>query len=60
MADVRTHEHGLDIAERYRFSIYDSMVLVSALEAGYRTFHSEDLHYAQRVEGQTIRNPFRT
>lgn len=58
IADVNTHEHGLDIAERYRFSIYDSMLLASALEAGCRTFFSEDLHHGQRIEGMTIRNPF--
>ena len=60
IADVNTHEHGLDIAERYRFSIYDSMLLASALEAGCGTFYSEDLHHGQRVEGMTIRNPFRS
>jgi predicted nucleic acid-binding protein len=54
-----THELGLDIAERYRFSIYDSMLLASALEAGCRTFYSEDLQHAQRIEDLTIRNPFR-
>src|SRR6478672_4942937 len=43
--DVETHERGLDIAERYRFSIYDSMLLASALEGGCRTFYSEDLHH---------------
>jgi len=59
VADVHTHEQGLDIAERYRFSIYDSMLLASALEAGCRTFYSEDLHHGQRIEGLTIRNPFR-
>lgn len=57
--DLGTHELGLDIAERYRFSIYDSMLLASALEAGCRTFYSEDLQHGQRIEGLTIRNPFR-
>jgi predicted nucleic acid-binding protein len=57
--DLATHELGLDIAERYRFSIYDSMLLASALEAGCRTFYSEDLHHGQPIEGLTIRNPFR-
>jgi predicted nucleic acid-binding protein len=57
---VATHERGLDIAERYRFSIYDSMLLASALESGCRSFFSEDLHHDQRLEGLTIRNPFRT
>ena len=58
--DIRTHELGLDLAERYRFSIYDSMLLASALEAGCRIFYSEDLHHGQRIEGLTIRNPFRS
>ncbi len=58
--NLATHQRGLDIAERYRFSIYDSMLLASALEAGCRTFYSEDLHHGQRIEGLTIRNPFRS
>jgi predicted nucleic acid-binding protein len=59
VADLNKHEHGLDIAKRYRFSIYDSMLLASALEAGCRTFYSEELHHGQRIERMTIRNPFR-
>jgi predicted nucleic acid-binding protein len=35
------------------------MLLASALEAGCRTFYSEDLHHGQRIDGLTIRNPFR-
>jgi predicted nucleic acid-binding protein len=58
-ANVTTHERGLDIAERYRFSIYDSMLLASALEAGCRTFYSEDLHHGQKIGGLTVRNPFK-
>jgi predicted nucleic acid-binding protein len=58
--DVAMHEQGLDIAERYKFSIYDSMLLASALQAGCRTFYSEDLHHGQRVGALTIRNPFRS
>jgi predicted nucleic acid-binding protein len=57
--DLDTHEQGLAIAERYKFSIYDSMLLASALQARCRNFYSEDLHHGQRIEGLTIRNPFR-
>lgn len=56
--DIATHEQGLDIVERYKFSIYDSMLLASALQAGCRTFYSEDLHHGQRIGSLTIRNPF--
>jgi predicted nucleic acid-binding protein len=59
VASLHTHERGLYIAERYLFSIYDSMLLASALEAGCRTFYSEDLHHGQHVEALTIRNPFK-
>jgi predicted nucleic acid-binding protein len=58
--DIATHELGLDLAERYRFSVYDSMLLAAALQAGCTTFYSEDLHDGQVVENTlTIRNPFR-
>jgi predicted nucleic acid-binding protein len=60
VADIATHEHGLDIAERYRFSIYDSMLIAAALQAKCTTFYTEDLHQGQRIEGLTIRNPFAT
>lgn len=56
--DIQTHELGLDIAERYKFSIYDSMLVAAALQAGCATFYSEDLQHGQRIEGLTIRNPF--
>jgi predicted nucleic acid-binding protein len=57
--DTVTHELGLDIAERYRFSLYDSMLLAAAVQAGCDTFRSEDLHHGQQLMGLTIRNPFR-
>lgn len=57
--DLATHELGLALAERYRFSVYDSMLLAAALQARCTTFWSEDLHDGQVIEGRlTIRNPF--
>ncbi len=57
--NLETHERGLEIAERYKFSVYDSMLVAAALQAGCRTFHTEDLHHGQKIESLTIRNPFR-
>jgi predicted nucleic acid-binding protein len=55
-----THDLGLRMAERYRLSIYDSMIVASALQAGCETLLSEDLQNGQIIEGTlTIRNPFR-
>ncbi len=59
VADTATHELGLDIAERYNFSIYDSMLLAAAQKANCTTFFSEDLQHGQKVGGWTIRNPFK-
>jgi predicted nucleic acid-binding protein len=57
--DLATHDLGLDIAERYKFSIHDSMLLAAALKAGCRIFYSEDLQHGQKIDTLTIRNPFR-
>lgn len=57
--DLETHELGLDISERFKFSIYDSMLLAAARQAGCTTFYSEDMSHGQKIGGLTIRNPFR-
>lgn len=56
--DVETHELGLEIAERYRFSIYDSLIVAAAMRAGCSTLYSEDLQHGQTIDQMTIRNPF--
>lgn len=58
--DVKTHELGLDLFERWQFSIYDAMIVAAALRAGCRTLHSEDMHEGLQIDHLTIRNPFRT
>jgi predicted nucleic acid-binding protein len=56
--EVETHELGLELAERYRYSVYDSMILAAALRAGCLTLLSEDFQNGQKIDGLTIRNPF--
>lgn len=57
---VTTHESALQIAERYRYSIYDGMIIATALEAGCNMLYSEDLQDGQVIESSlTIRNPFK-
>jgi predicted nucleic acid-binding protein len=56
--DLPTHERGLAIAERFGFSIYDSMILAAAALAGCKVLCTEDLQDGQRIDGVTIRNPF--
>lgn len=56
---VEVHDRGLKIAERYSFSVYDAMIIASALLAGCATLYSEDMQHGQVFDSQlTIRNPF--
>jgi predicted nucleic acid-binding protein len=55
-----THTGALAIAEKYGYSIYDALIVSSALKAGCKTLYSEDLQDGQIINRQlTIRNPFR-
>jgi predicted nucleic acid-binding protein len=56
--EIGTHELGLQLAERYRFSIYDSLIIAAALQAGCSVLYSEDLQHGQCIDKLTIRNPF--
>ena len=58
---LETHDLGLHIAERYGFSIYDSLIVAAALLAGGGTLYSEDWPDGQAIDGgRVIRNPFAT
>jgi predicted nucleic acid-binding protein len=54
-----THRGAVAIAEKYGYSIYDTLIASAALEAGCKTLYSEDLQDGQIINRQlTIRNPF--
>ncbi|WP_096876524.1 hypothetical protein [Methylomonas koyamae] len=56
---VDIHERGLDIAERYGFCWYDSLIVGAALAAECDCLYSEDLQHGQVVDNQLrIVNPF--
>ncbi len=58
---VETHDAALRIASRYRFHIYDALVVAAAIESRCTTLLSEDLQPGQVIDGTlTIRNPFVT
>jgi len=55
-----THDLGLQVAERYSISVYDAMIVASALLADCKILLSEDLQDRQVFEGMLeVRNPFR-
>jgi predicted nucleic acid-binding protein len=56
---VETHDRGLAVLERYRFSLYDSMLVAAALIAGAKIIYSEDLQDGQVIDNQLrVTNPF--
>jgi predicted nucleic acid-binding protein len=56
---VATHDRGLAVHERYGFSLYDSMIVSSALIAGSNVLYAEDLQDGQIIDGQLrVSNPF--
>jgi predicted nucleic acid-binding protein len=59
--EKRTQEEALRIAERYGYSIFDSCIVASALEAGSDVLWSEDLQHGMMIDRRLrIANPFRT
>lgn len=56
-----TIEHALHLAQAYRYSYYDSLILAASLEKTCHVLYSEDMQHQQVIEQQlTIVNPFIT
>jgi len=56
---IEVHETGLTLAERYSLSIYDAMIVASALHADSETLWSEDMQGGMVIENRLrIANPF--
>ncbi len=53
------YRRAVEIMDRWKYGLYDSLVIAAALDGGCRTLYSEDLHDGQAIEGLTIVNPFR-
>ena len=56
--DIETHELGLDLVERYGFSIYGGLLVAAALHARCTVLYTEDLQQGQVINQMVIRNPF--
>ncbi|HLP88770.1 MAG TPA: PIN domain-containing protein [Nostocaceae cyanobacterium] len=59
IVSVTTIETALNLAERYQYTYFDSLIVASALEVGCQILYSEDLQDGQQIDHQlTIINPF--
>jgi len=57
---IETHGEALRIAERYRYSIYDALIVAAALQSRCDTLWSEDMQDGIVIDGRLrIANPFR-
>ncbi len=60
LVTLETHELGLDFAERYGLSIYDSMIAAAAALNGGERLWSEGMQHGMRIgEALRVENPFR-
>ena len=55
---VSTHEGALALARDHGLSIYDALIVVSAIEAGCDTLYTEDMQHGRTIGELAIVNPF--
>ena len=56
---VGAHEAAVEIASQHNYSIYDAMIVATAIQNGCRTLYSEDMQDGRRFGlSIEIRNPF--
>lgn len=56
---IETHDRGLFVAERYKLSVYDAMIVAAALLGECKTLYSEDMQDGLLIDNQLrICNPF--
>jgi predicted nucleic acid-binding protein len=55
-----TIEQACQIADKYQYSFYDSLIIAAALKCGCKTLYTEDMQDGQVIENSiTIVNPFK-
>lgn len=53
-------ERSWKLREKYHYSVYDSLILASAIESDCTILYSEDFHHNQQIENKLrIINPFK-
>jgi predicted nucleic acid-binding protein len=55
---IKTHEAALELSARYRYHLYDALILASALEANCEILYTEEMQNGQTIGPLTMRNPF--
>lgn len=55
-----TIKMAMQIARRYQFSHWDSLIIAAAQQSGCMILYSEDLQHGQRIDQLTLINPFQS
>lgn len=55
---LEVHARAVEIAERYRYHIYDACIIAAAQDAGAEILYSEDLQAGRRFGALEIVNPY--
>ena len=55
---VSTHDAALALARDHGLSIYDALIVASAIEAGCDTLFTEDMQHGRKFGHLTVVNPF--
>lgn len=57
-SSTQLYFQALDIADRWRYSFYDSLIISSAIQADCKILYTEDLQHDQYIKELRIVNPF--
>jgi len=57
-ASMELYHKALEIADDWRFSFYDSLIVAAALTAECQVLYSENMQTDQKIRSLIIRNPF--
>jgi len=58
MPSQSLYQRALEVHARYRYGLYDALIIAAASDAGCTRLYSEDLQNGQQIDGVTIQNPF--
>jgi len=59
-SSIDLYHMALEIAERWKYGFYDSLIIAGALQANCTILYSEDLQHKQVIRDLRIINPFHT
>jgi predicted nucleic acid-binding protein len=55
---IESHEKAVELAKRFKLSLYDANIVANALISGAQLLLSEDMHCGLLIDGLLIQNPF--